>query len=413
MAQKHSQYPLVVIVDSNEADREATRNLLIESGLVHVAGAVGEIPELSRYLPADPDIVLLDVGTVSAEVPALIRHVRDMAPRCDVVLTVGAGLRFDIAEALLAGMRGVVPKPVVHAQIMTAIYQVFEAEQARRRHFEDHKIAEKERGGEIITLYSPKGGVGCTTIATSLALALQKETHARVALVDLDLQFGDVDVLLDLHSSHNIHELMRSADDLDGSILDAVMVKHESGLSVLLPPPNLELVDQLAPEGLIAVLKALRKMYDYVVVDTWHAIEDITLAVIDLSNVLILVTTPEIPAVRDTKRMVELLHKRQGHKGNVQVVVNRYPSRSAIGLDQIERSLAIKPVATIPSDGHMITTAINEGVSFMSRPSEAASNLIQLANFVAQPRLAKTARDTGPLKAKKRTLPMFKRQAAT
>jgi len=339
--------------------------------------------------------------------------VRSIAPRCDVILTVSGGMRFDLPETVLAGARGMVPKPILHTQIMKTIYQVFESEVARRKHFEDSKSPENERGGEIITVYSPKGGVGCTTIATNLALSLQKETHAKVALVDLDLQFGDVDVLLDLHSSHNIHELMRSADDLDGAILDAVMVKHESGLSVLLPPPSLELVDQLAPEGLISVLKALRKIYDYVIVDTWHAIEDITLAVMDLSNVLILVTTPEIPSVRDTKRMVELLNKRQGSKGNVQVVVNRYPSRGAIGLEKIQQSLTMKPVATIPSDGHLITNAMNEGVSFMSKPSEAGNNLAQLALLLAQPRTARGARDSGPHQTKKRPVSLFKRQTAT
>src|SRR5438552_10066907 len=175
------------------------------------------------------------------------------------------------------------------------------------------------------------------------------------------------------------------------------MLKHQSGLNVLLPPPTLDQIELLTPEGLIAVLKALRKIYDYVVVDTWRAIEDITLAVMDLSNVLLLVTTPEIPAVRDTKRIVDILQARPGYTGKVQVVVNRYPSKSAIDLQQIERSLGLKPLTTIPSDGLVITDAINEGVSFLTKPSEAANSLGHLAAILAQPRKAKTGRSSGPV----------------
>jgi pilus assembly protein CpaE len=414
-------FPLVVIVDSSEVDRVAIREFLLNSGTVYVAGVAGNIAELSRFVPADPDIVLLGVGTNEVngraleadpiDVVEMVREVRSILPRCDLILTVNPNLSFDLSEAMLAGVRGVVPKPVALEQLQKTVRNVFASEQAKRRHVEATKAAGSEHSGEIIAIYSPKGGVGCTTIATSLALTLRKETHARVALVDFDLQFGDVDVLLNLHTGHGVHELMRSTDDLDPSILEAVMLKHESGLEVLLPPLTLDQVELLTPEGLLAVLKALRKIYDYVVVDTWHAIEDITLAVMDVSHVLLLVTTPEIPAVRDTRRIVDLLRGRNGYRGKIQVVVNRYPSRSAISLQQIERSLGLKPVATIPSDGHSITDAINEGVSILFKPSDAGSHLVQLGAILAQPRMARANRSNGtaPPQSKKRHMLRFKR----
>jgi Flp pilus assembly CpaE family ATPase len=199
-------------------------------------------------------------------------------------------------------------------------------------------------------------------------------------------------VLLHLHSNHGIHELMRNVDDLDADILDNVMVAHSSGVKVLLPPPNLDLVEDVATEGMTAVLKALRKFYDYVVVDTWHSIEDATLAVMDLSSTLLLITTPEVPSLRNTRRLLDLIRERPDLRGKAQIVVNRYPSKSAVGMREIEHSLGMKPVGTIPSDGHLITTAINEGVSFLSRPSAAAANLTALATYLAQPRMARDRR---------------------
>ncbi|MFL5732994.1 MAG: CpaE family protein [Chloroflexia bacterium] len=415
MTRDFSHFPLVVIVDSNEVDRITTREFLLTSGEVYVAGVAGQVAELSRFLQADPDIVLLGAGTGGGgalkDVPAMVREVRGIMPRCDVILLADPGAGFDVSEAMLAGVRGVVPKPVASEQLLKTVRKVFDSEQAKQRHVEETQAAGTERPGEIIVLYSPKGGVGCTTIATNLALALQRETHARVALVDFDLQFGDVDILLDLRPGHGVHELTRSTNDLDASILEAVMLKHQSGLSVLLPPPTLDQVELLSPEGLIAVLKALRKYYDYVIVDTWHAIEEITLELMDLSNVLLLVTTPEIPSVTDTKRIVDLLHGRPGYAGKIQVVVNRYPSRGAIDLQQVERSLGMKPVATIPSDGHLMTDAINEGVSVLFKPSNVATNLAQLGALLAQPRMAKTGRSTGsgPAPAKKRPLLSLRR----
>src|SRR4051794_24931427 len=232
MSQRHSAIPLAVIVDPNETERQATRDILVNSGRVHLVGMAREIQELGRYMSAEPDIVLLDVGTDPLEVPAIIRQVHDFSPRCQVVLTAAPSAQFDLARAMLAGARGVVHKPFNPMELLGVIHDVFEAEQQKLRRLEDiAKINTNQgRGGEVITVFSPKGGVGCTTIAANLAVALSNITKARVALVDFSLQFGDVAVLLNLHSSHGIHELMRNLDDLDANILDDVMVKHSSGV---------------------------------------------------------------------------------------------------------------------------------------------------------------------------------------
>lgn len=391
MTPTYNAIPLVVVVDPNETDRQATRDLLVNSGRVHLAGMARETAELGRFMSAEPDIVLLDVGIDPVEIPATIRQVLDFSPRCQVVLTAAPNAQFDLARAMLAGARGVIHKPLNATELLGIIHDVFESEQLRLRRLDDlaKQSSGQGRGGEVITVFSPKGGVGCTTIASNLAVALANITKARVALVDFSLQFGDVAVLLNLHSSHGIHELMRNLDDLDANILDDVMVKHSSGVRVLLPPPSLDLVEEVATDGMTAVIKALRKNFDFVVVDTWHSIEDAILAVMDLSSTLLLVTTPEVPALRNTRRLLDLIRDRPDLRGKVQIVVNRYPSKSAVGMKEIEHSLGLKPIGMIPSDGHLITTSINEGVTFLSKPSAAASSVVQLANFLAQPRMAR------------------------
>jgi len=185
---------------------------------------------------------------------------------------------------------------------------------------------------------------------------------------------------------------MRSIDDLDGALLDDVMVKHESGVRVLLPPATLDQVEDVETEGMVAVVKALRKFNDFVVVDMWHAIEEATLALMDLSTVLLVVTTPEVPALRSTRRFLDYIRERPDLRSKLQLVVNRYPSKNAVDIKEIERSLGMKPLGTIPSDGRLVTSSINEGVGFLSSNSSTSTNMKQLAMSIAQPRVMKQQR---------------------
>jgi len=139
------------------------------------------------------------------------------------------------------------------------------------------------------------------------------------------------------------------------------------------------------------------------VVDTWHSLEEITLAVMDLSSALLVVTTPEIPALRDTIRLLDLVERRSEARGKVQIVLNRYPSKSAVSLTDVQRSLRTKPVITIPSDGNLITAANNHGVSFLNTQSDATTNLKQLAAMLAHKRTPTITDSGAPAQARKRS----------
>jgi pilus assembly protein CpaE len=348
-------------------------------------------------MTADPDIALVDIRLAGERLSALVNQIHEEAPRCQVLVTAPRESQLDAVQAMRGGVRGLVHKPIWPAELLDTIQEVFAAEQRRLNRIEEvaRARAAQGRNGDVITVFSAKGGVGCTVIASNLAIALANYTNSKVALVDFSLQFGDVAVLLNLQSSHGVHELMRSLDDLDNALINDVTVEGPSGVRVLLPPPTLELVEEVETDGLTAVIKAMRRYYDYVVVDMWHSIEEATLAVMELSNTLLVVTTPEVPALRNTRRFLDLTHQRPDLRGKVQIVVNRFPSKGAVTMKDIEQSLEAKPLATIPSDGRLITTAINEGVSFLSKSSAASKSVRQLASTLAQPRMARQQRADG------------------
>ena len=384
------QIPLVGIIDSHEADVVVIRTILARSNKIHVVGAIAELAQIPDLMATYPDIVLLDAGKLSEGLGDVMRQIHDHSPRCQVILMAVPGGSVDLAKAMRAGARGLIAKPIMPNELVDYVLEVYDAEQRRYSRIEEvaKSRATQGRAGEVITVFSAKGGVGCTVLASNLAIALATGTKARVALVDFSLQFGDIAVLLNLRSTHGVHELMRSIDELDNSILDDVMVQHSSGVRVLLPPPRLEQVEEVDTAGMVAILKALRKYYDYVVVDTWHSIEDATLAMIEQSGLLLVVTTPEVPALRNTKRLLDMLRERPDLRSKVQVVVNRFPSKSAVEMKDIESSLGMKPLATIASDGTAVTSAVNEGIAVVSRKGLATQSINQLAATLVQRRAA-------------------------
>jgi pilus assembly protein CpaE len=393
--------PLVAIVDIDEQDLMSTMQLLVAAGNAQVVGVAKSLDEIAHVIGSEPDIVLYDVGNETSRMADVISQIHDISPRCQVILTARADTEVDLMKAMQVGARGLLRKPISAEQLTNAIQDIFHSEIRRLQRIEEQTKAKVTQGraGDVIAIFSPKGGVGCTVISTHLALALTGP-NTRVALVDFDLQFGDIAVHMNLHSAHGVHELMRSIDDLDGSILDDVMVKHQSGVKVLMPPATLDQVEDVETEGMIAVVKALRKYNDFVIIDMWHAIEEATLGVMDQANVLLVVTTPEVPALRSTRRFLDYIRERPDLRTKVRLVVNRYPSKGAVDIKEIEHSLGVKPDGTIPSDGRLVTAAVNEGTGFLTSRNPAATNMRQLATTIAQARLLKmqrSANGTQPL----------------
>ena len=387
--------PFIAVIDTDEDDLVRTTKMLAQSDRLHLVGVARRLDELPLVMTAEPDIALLDVGADPGHVRETLRQILNLAPRCQVILTAPATSNLDIRKAAQFGARGLLQKPLTPGDLLEAIHDVFNIEQSRMRRIEEQATTKVTQGraGEVITVFSPKGGVGCTVVATHLAIALSGIEKSKVALVDLDLQFGDIAVHLNLNSTHGIHELMRSIDDLDGAILNDVMVQHvPSGVKVLLPPATFDQVEDVSTEGLLAVVKALRKFYDYIVVDTWHSVEEATLGLIDLSDSVVVVTTPEVPALRSTRRFLDFLRERPDRRQKAQIVLNRYPSKNAVQIGDIERSLGTKPVTMIPSDGRLVMTAINEGIPFLNKQGGITNSIKQLASTLAQPRLSRMRR---------------------
>ena len=309
-----------------------------------------------------------------------------------------------VSRAVTAGARGFLLKPFAPTDLATAIHDVYESHLDLRRLQRSDRAAGTTvaQRGSLIAVYSPKGGVGCTTIATNLAAALSVGTKAPVGLVDLDLQFGDVGIAMDLRGTSSIIDLLDHDGPIDAALVDDIFVRHPSGVRALLAPDNLGALQTIDPDRIVAATDALRDHFRYVVCDMWSSFEDLTLAMLRAADRVILVTTPELPALKNVRRVLLATTPLLADDRTL-IVVNRHPGKAGIPLSDIERALG-RPVAmTIPSEGVGITEAINQGISLFdarartgARASRSVAKLAQLVGKASERRPVVKAASSSP-----------------
>ncbi|MGD9146013.1 MAG: P-loop NTPase, partial [Anaerolineae bacterium] len=323
----------------------------------------------------------------------LLSHLAGPVSGAAVIVMAMLGEVDMVRQAMLYGAQGFLLKPFSEAELLGSLRQTYELISQRRA-----ELADAPRGlpapevkpgdrAEIVALYSPKGGVGCTTIAINLAVALQKVTGKSSILVDADLRFGDIDSALNIATASSIGSLVSQLDELDNQLLDRSLIPHSSGIRVVVAPPHLDMADSIRPEHLNRLLTRLSELDDgYIVVDAWSALDDLTLSILDLCQHLIVVTTPQVTALRDVHRFLEVLSLLGYDRGKISLVLSHCYHRSDVKPKDMERALGYPVVQTIQYAPSQVTASINRGLPLVQeyRDSPAAQNIIRLAEFIAE-----------------------------
>ena len=397
----------VLLVDDIAETRENLRKLLSFDTSIEVVGAAAsgqEGIELAREF--QPHIVLMDINMPGMDGITATEMLLREVPTAQVVMLSVQGETDYVRQAMLAGARDFLTKPPSGDELMGTIRRVYEKGKIRMEMMAPVSptvptgvsagVGDGRRAGRIIAVFGPKGGVGCTTIAVNLAVALQQMVGSgrRVALVDTNLQFGDVGVMLNLQASRSIADLTPQIEDLDGDMLNSVLSSHSSGIKVLLAPPHPEAAEGLltstsSNEGtgggskLGKIMRLMREEFDIIVVDTWTWVDETTLTVFDIASLIVLVVMPSIPSIKNARLFLEVASKLDYSMDSIALVVNGVSRRMGIRIDQIENAMV--PVATqIPLDEQAVVAAANHGVPLIMRDRNKpiSQSMLHLAEYV-------------------------------
>jgi len=390
----------VLIVDDVAETRENIRKLLQFESDVEVVGAARSGKEgiqLAKEL--DPDVVLMDINMPDVDGITATEIIRQKAPHIKVVILSVQGDQNYMRRAMLAGARNFLTKPPMGDELISAIRRAGEIARTERAQAASLRTipAAMNAGaspasplgfgltrGKVVSVYSPKGGTGCTTIAVNLAVALHNE-DTRVVIVDSNLQYGDVAMFFNEQGKNTISDLAPLADELDSEIVDGVLVKHAAtGISILASPSRPEQADKVNADQFLKVVDFLRRMYAYVVVDTATYLSDVTIAAIDVCDVLVLVTTQDIPSIKNSRLFLDLMQTLKIDRSRVVFVMNKFDKRIAITADRVSENLKQEVAAILPLEERVVIPAVNRGVPFMidNKTQPIARGIFGLAESV-------------------------------
>ncbi len=217
--------------------------------------------------------------------------------------------------------------------------------------------------GRIITVASNTGGVGTTMLSINLAAALGDRLPERVAVVDLVLQHGDVSTFLDVPTAYSVVNLVAELDRVDGSYLKSVLPKHQAGIYVVPSPTVPDEAELVTSAQTTRLLQKLSAVFDLIIVDAGNEFNNQTLAAFDLSEQILLVTLPSLPAIRNTKRALELFGRLPIEQSRIRIVLNRSDAKGALPLEDIEHALARPVEWRLPNEYATLVRAINQGTT--------------------------------------------------
>jgi len=369
----------VLIVDDIPETRENLKKMLYfesDMEIVGTASSGDEAIELSKQ--AKPHVVLMDINMPGVDGIAASEAITRAVPHAQIVMMSVQSEADYLRRSMLAGARDFLTKPFGMDELISTVRRVYEVHAKPAAAMPTMQVAvpeattyHPEQLGKVVLVYSPKGGVGCTTLAINLATMMcQLEPEARVALLDASLQFGDVGVLLNLRTTRSIVDLADNLGDLDEELLESTLLTDDrSGLRVLLAPPKPEMAEFVTAEAMRQVIELMQRAYDYVIIDLGKRLQDMELSLFDLADRVILLIAPNLPAIKDARHFFELMEALEYGEERTLLVLNKADASAGITTRAIENHLRHPVFAEIPRENRIVLHSVNHGIPYVLIPN--------------------------------------------
>ena len=369
-----------IIVDADQAVRSRLAMQLGELAL-----PVGSLDALRERLSGTPVVAVLGPSCATPEGLAEAERLIGAHPEVAAVL-IAAELSTEVfRQALRAGIKDVLAAPVDTSALAESVRRVGDTVATFRRPDPVDAVPMEGDLGKVLTVFSTKGGAGKSVIAANLAVILAKRSEKPVVLVDADLQFGDVAVMLKLAPQHTIVDAVASSDRLDAGLLQNLLVRHEpSGVYVLPAPLEPQFADQIAAAEMVQIIEILRTFAGYIVIDTPAHFNDVVLGLIEISDDVLLIAGMDIPNIKNVKIGLQTLRLLNTPMSKLHLILNRANSKVKLDVSEVERTLQVKAECLIPSD-IMVPQSVNKGTPVVldNPKSGVARSIEQLADMFA------------------------------
>jgi len=400
----------VLIVDDIPETRDHLSKLLgFESDIEVVGTAASGREALELAAAVTPDVVLMDINMPDMDGIATTERLAAEVPTASVVMMSVQGEADYLRRSMLAGAREFLVKPFSSDVLTASIRQVYTRERDKLSRMNlvpamagtpggaAAATDDRTNDGQIIAIFSPKGGVGRTTVAVNLAVAAAPELGKSVVLMDGSFQFGDIGVLLNLNPKNkSIADLVPELEAGEPESLDTFVINHSAGIRVLLAPPSPEMAELITPTAVKRVLEALRRGHDLVIVDCTSWFNETTLAILDAADVVLTMLSLEITSIKNMRLFLEVADQLGYEANKVKLVLNRADSSLGIRVADVESSIGRKVDHTIVSDGRSVVYALNRGVPFFlsNREAQVSQDILRLAQSVSGERVSAVHEDS-------------------
>lgn len=356
----------ILLVSKNPFIVEATRvavNKLVFLNLIDKE--VTSLNLLELIAETLPNVIMLDFEFQNQPID-LLEKIVSVNPGCAVIALLPESEMDNSDQVILSGARAFVQYPFQTNNLVVIIKRVMDLTVRK----EDFLIRIPETDIDLkpkntFTVFSPKGGAGTTTIATNLAISLQKSLKEDVLLIDGKHQFGHVAMYLNMQTGNSISDLLTQGGMLDQQLIKQVAIQHVSGIKVLPSPNSIVEAQSIRPENLFKLIQSLQQVFPNIIIDGGNNLDENTVTYMDSSDKILLVLNPDLASMRDARQFMEISATLSYPKDKLLLILNLAGRKADVRREEIEKILKMKIFGKIPIDENLALSCLNEGVPIL------------------------------------------------
>jgi len=351
----------ILIADDVEETRDVIKKILtMGNENIQVVGEAATGEEVLKLIPkVKPDVVLMDINMPQMNGLEATERITEEYPSVIVIIMSVQAENEYLKKAMLCGAREYIIKPFNQETLLETITTTFEKHKERQAIYRNR--AEQAKDAKVIVFFSSKGGVGKSFLALNTSVIFSRKEQKKVLLIDMDFQFGDISILVNQYNKRTILDAVNDGQTDSYESIKPYFHKYSDNLDILFAPENPEGAEYITKETIEKLLVAVKNQYDIIVVDTGVNFSDSTLYVLDAAAKILMVSTMEIPALKDTKLALKVMESLGYDRDKVKLVINRFDSGHGIKKKEVEEAFRDGIFATIPEEEKAVAASVNKG----------------------------------------------------